>query len=207
MIKIKKTKILSKIFLLEFEDNISLGSTFLRFQEYYESPKFKGKIFTYEEFKEWYSKTKNNEFTYYNDWSGFNIPSYILKPFFEEKFNPLSDNEKQILDLFKEEFEKEKNEFYIIGVSEKSKHLLDHEIMHGLYYTNKNYKNKITKILSRYDTNGIKDEIRKTGGYAEEVLDDEVHAWMLDIPQELKCEINPELVKEIKKVFDEYKKE
>lgn len=199
-LKIRKTEILPKVFLLEFENNIELGSTFLRFQEYYESPRFKGKIFTFKEFKKWYSNGKKS-FTYFTDWTGFNIPSYILKPFLEGKLDPLSDNERQLLGLFKE-----KNDFYIIGISKKSKHLLDHETAHGLYYTNKDYKKKIMNVLKKYDTSIIKDEIRETGGYSEEVLDDEVHAWLLDIPQELKSEIPVRLKNDIRKIFEEFKK-
>jgi len=56
----------------------------LRFEEYYESPRFKGRIFTFDEYRKWYVKNspkgkKTGRFTYYSDWSGFNIPSYALK--------------------------------------------------------------------------------------------------------------------------------
>jgi hypothetical protein len=92
--------LVDRIHLLTFDNQIDLTSTFLRFQEHYESPFFKGKYFTLDEFKEWYIKTspngkKSGKFTYYTDWGGFNIPSYILKPFYNGAFNPLSENEKQ----------------------------------------------------------------------------------------------------------------
>ena len=62
--KINKRKIGNNIYLLMFENQFELCSTMLRFQEYYESPKFKNKIFTLEEYKKWYSKG-NKKFTYY----------------------------------------------------------------------------------------------------------------------------------------------
>lgn len=199
---IKKTEILPKIFLLKFDNNTDLGSTFLRFQEFYESPKFKGKFFTFDEFKKWYIKDrKMKKFTYCIDWTGFNIPSYILKPFIDGKFDPLSNNEKQFLNLFKDQTK----EFYVIGVSLQSMHLLDHEIAHGLYYTNKSYKKEIINILKKFDTSIIRNEIKGTGGYCEEVLDDEVHAWILDIPNELKSEIPRGLQEQIRNVFEKYK--
>ena len=109
--EIKKSKITQKIFLLEFENQKDITSSLLRFQEHYESPEFKDKIFTLEEFKKWYSSIKGG-FTYYTDWNGFNIPSHILTPFYEGKFNPLTKEEQMILNLFKNE----KKPFYQRGI-------------------------------------------------------------------------------------------
>lgn len=85
--EIDKKKITDKINLLVFENQKELASTFVRFQEHYESPEFAGKTFSLEEFKEWYIKNsekgrETGEFTYYEDWSGFNIPSYVMRPFY-----------------------------------------------------------------------------------------------------------------------------
>ena len=203
-INIKKTEVLSNIFLLEFDNNIELGSTMLRFQEFYESPKFRGKFFTFEEYKGWYTGyDKKKKFTYYTDWTGFNIPSYVLKPFLKGSFDPLSDNEKLLLNLFKNK--NVDDEFYIIAVSKESEFLVDHEIAHALYYTNKNYKKDVDKILSNYDVEKIKDELRGTGGYCEEVLHDEVHAWSLDKNIELKTPVSKNMIIELRKVFEKYK--
>ncbi|MEK7106247.1 MAG: ABC transporter ATP-binding protein, partial [Patescibacteria group bacterium] len=68
------------IYLVEAPTQYALASTFLRFQEHYESPKFRGQFFSLEEFMDWYAEEYGN-FTYYKDWTGFNIPSYILKSF------------------------------------------------------------------------------------------------------------------------------
>jgi len=100
MLKIAKTNIRENIFLLDFETQEELTSTFLRFQEFYESPEFQGKIFTLQEYKAWYTKLKG-KFSYYTDWGGFNIPSRILESFYKGKFDPLSEAEKQFLDMFK----------------------------------------------------------------------------------------------------------
>src|SRR6266481_5073696 len=147
--KIKKSEVLKNIFLLEFETQFELTSTFLRFQEHYESPEFRDKVFTLEEFEKWYTKLKGS-FTYHTDWSGFNIPSYILQPFRNGKFNPLTAKERNLLSLFENDTEP----FYIIGVSKDSssgKLLLEHEIAHGLFYSNQEYKEKALAILKKYD--------------------------------------------------------
>ena len=55
------------IFLVEFDNQYDLAMTFLRYQEFYESPKFKGKRFTIIDFMEWYSKEYDGAFTYTKD--------------------------------------------------------------------------------------------------------------------------------------------
>ena len=201
MVNIKKTEILKNIFLLKFDNNSELGTTMLRFQEFYESPKFRGKIFTFDEYKKWYTEDGKKKFTYCTDWTGFNIPSYVLKSFYEGEFDPLSSNEKQILRMFKGM----KKDFYIIAVSKQSEFLVDHEIAHALYYTNKDYKKKVDRILLKYDVDNIKKELRATDGYCEEVLHDEVHAWSLDKNIELKSHVSEKMIDELKRVFDEFR--
>ena len=75
-----------------------LGNTFIRFQEHYENPHFKNQIFTLGQIRSWYSNTYGAD-TYQNDWSGFNFPSIILKPFREGLFDPLTDEEKALLNI------------------------------------------------------------------------------------------------------------
>ena len=197
--KIKKLQITDKIFLVAFKDQFDITSTFLRFQEFYESPKFQGKVFTLEEFKKWYTSLKGS-FSYYTDWNGFNIPSYILQPFYDGEFNPLSEKEKKFLELFK----KEKGKFYVIGVHKDIKDiskLLNHEVAHGLFYTDEEYHKKILDIISKFDVEDIKNELRAKGGYSEDVLTDEVHAYSLDSVQSLKAEIPMELHKQLQNNF------
>jgi len=112
---IRKKRVSDKLYFLHFQNQREMAETFLRFQEFYESPKFKGKIFTLENYKDWYRKIKG-KFSYYSDWDGFNLPSKILKPFYDGKFNPLSDKEKQLLSIFK----KMKGNYYIVAVAGKN---------------------------------------------------------------------------------------
>ncbi|MDD2680404.1 MAG: hypothetical protein PHO03_06370 [Candidatus Omnitrophica bacterium] len=183
---IKKLKIADSVYLLVFDTQYELSSTFLRFQEYYESPKFRGKIFQLKDYKEWYSKLKGG-FTYYTDWSGFNIPSYVLEPFYQGEFKRISKKEKVILDMFK----KEKSDFYIIGVClnrKKEKKTvkenqgleIKNELANGLFYTNKAYKDKVLETIHEFNVNKIKKSINQSAvGYCDEVLDDEVNAYVI----------------------------
>lgn len=203
------------IFHVKFKTNNQLAKTFLRFQEHFESPKFRGKIFTLEEFKKWYIPNspkgkKTGKFTYYEDWRGFNIPSHILEPFYQGKFDPLSYREKQLLNLFKDRRNKR---FYIIGTSEDTKNYsLKHEIAHGLFYTNPEYKRDVLKILDEIDTKS-RDEINKylskSGGYHPDYWVDETHTYIKDemkILEKNGIDVNPllHINKKLNVLFDKY---
>jgi hypothetical protein len=87
--RISTHKIADGIYLLRFKTQYELTSTFLRVQEYYESPRFQGRIFTLEQFMDWYA-AQYGSFSYFEDWSGFNVPSTAFQPFFDGKFDPLT---------------------------------------------------------------------------------------------------------------------
>jgi hypothetical protein len=195
-VNIEKQQILKNIYLLKFDNQLDLTSTFLRFSEFYESPEFRNKIFTLEEYKKWYTQIKG-KFSYYEDWCGFNIPSNILTPFYEGKFNPLTAKEKQLLELFN----KEKGDFYIIGNHKEDKSdSIKHEIAHALFYINSVYHNSVIELLKGFDLTNPKKELIKEG-YTNEVLDDEVQAYAVDDSGEMNIPIQDELKHEIKDLF------
>ena len=199
--QIQKCKINSKIILLIFKNQFEITSTFLRFQEHYESPKFRGKIFTLAEFKKWYTDVKGR-FSYYTDWNGFNIPSQILQPFYSGKFNPLSVKEEKLL----QKLQSEKGKFYVIGIHKDINNLsalLKHEIAHGLFYTDKIYKKKVLAILQKFNLEEIKRELKSSEGYHDDVLDDEVHAYSLDTVRNLQTKIPQEMKDELLAVYNQ----
>ena len=202
----EKEEIVKNIFLLRFDDREEQAKIFLRFQEHYESPEFRGKVFTLEEYKDWYTKLKG-KFSYYTDWIGFNFPSYVFSAFKEGKFDPLSEKEKELLKLF----ENITDPFYVISIwndkSDKSKnkigHTLRHEIAHGFFYTKPDYRKRVQEILSRYDLSQLKEWLRGRGGYHEDVLEDECHAYALTGSSKLAVEIPDKLKEEIQALFEE----
>ena len=103
------------IFLVRFRTQHELAATFLRFQEHYESRRFRGRVFTLEQFMDWYAATFG-AFTYYQDWSGFNVPSIALAPFYAGRFDPLLEKERRFL----AHFAGERAPFYVIGVADGS---------------------------------------------------------------------------------------
>src|SRR5882757_828898 len=94
-----KHKVADGIYLLRFKTQYELTSTFLRVQEHYESPEFHGRIFSLEQYMDWYAEQYGN-FTYYQDWSGFNVPSTAFAPFYAGAFDPLTRKERRLLRFF-----------------------------------------------------------------------------------------------------------
>jgi hypothetical protein len=156
----------------------SLAKTFVRFQEYYENPYFSGSVFTLDEFKAWYKAfTKQKTFTYYEDWSGFNVPDWVLAPFRQGKFDPLSKDETWLL---KELSKIKDSKFYVMGYSSGDKTTLKHELAHAFYYVDWEYKSKVDAYLKKQGSGliNLKNHL-KSISYGDATLLDECHAYLL----------------------------
>jgi hypothetical protein len=205
------TQPLKNLYLVNFKKHSDLCYTFLRFQEYFESPKYKNKTFSLKEFKDWYCESRHQQkFTYCYDWAGFNIPDYILTPFFNNQFKKITKREQALLNAFKNI----PKPFYIIGLSQKYfEHSKEHEIAHGLWYLNKNYKRRIQSILKQIPEKTLKrlhSELRKLG-YHKDVFEDETHAFILSsyhihLPY-WGIKIHPDIYKNILKTYKQYNKD
>lgn len=172
--KIIKHKVADGIYLLRFKTQYQLASTFLRIQEHYESPEFHGRIFTLEQYMDWYAAQRGN-FTYYQDWSGFNVPSTALQPFYDGKFDPLTEKEQRLLGLFK----KLRGRFYIIGIYDGGhRGSLTHELAHALFFIDEDYRDAVRGAMRGYDTSRLEKQLADAG-YARHVIPDEVQAYIV----------------------------
>jgi len=172
----KVKKITSKIIHVNFDTQEELARTFCRFQEHYESPEFGGKIFTLGQYREWYSE-RYGGWTYYTDWNGFNIPDIVFEPFKKGLFDPLTEEEQKLLDLFKHRTGK----FYVIGThTSKQDEAIDHEICHALYYLDEEYRVAVSNIIEINPSNALNklEEWLIKRGYAGSFLSDEVQAYL-----------------------------
>jgi hypothetical protein len=170
------------IYLIESKKRSKLAKTFMRLQEYYESPVFGGRPFSIKEFSDWYSM-EYGAFTYAQDWAGFNIPSWVLKPFLSGDFNPLTKKERNLLGFFKNNTDK----FYVIGVSKddyECSDVLKHEFVHGLFYTNDRYRQDVITCLKDHQPKVIISALEDLG-YGDNVIDDETNAYLLVEPKTL----------------------
>lgn len=180
------------IFAVIIKDNYDRAMLFCRYQEFYESPfyEIRGKFFTLEEYMKLYiSKNKKQIFTYPTDWIGFNIPSNSL--FAAQKtFAPINSLYDYTMNEIVEYCEKESSlrnngeshPWYLIGIDKLKSRTMNHEIAHGLYYTNLNYKVEMdyfTGNIPLRDSVSLKEKLIKVG-YANDgkILDDEIQAFM-----------------------------
>jgi hypothetical protein len=176
---VKLVKLQDKIYAVECSSSKEAAKLFLRFQENYESPKFRNKTFSLGEFAEYYKEfTGEKKFTYYSDWSGFNVPSYIVKRFSDGKFKHIYPQERWLLkEIAKLEI---KGKFYLLGYAKGASGVKKHEVAHGKFYTRPEYKSKVKSLLKPF--NMKKDPVAKYlrgVGYHNAVVEDEFHAWVL----------------------------
>ena len=189
-------EILPHVYHLHFESAYDLAMHFVRFQEYYESPKFHRQIFTLVDYMEWYASTQGKgAFAYPTDWSGFNVPSWVLKQVRKADIPDLNKYDQRMFTLIDWVEEKEFPEnYYFIGTSaegykgDKNKgsfDVLDHEIAHALYTVNSDYRKDVGDLLNVWNHEpGHKGEeydsaveILREMGYHETTIDDEIHAY------------------------------
>jgi hypothetical protein len=188
--KIKQVK--PRIFLFEFTDQYSMCMHFLRYQEFYESPnpKFRNKSFSILEYMEWQSKNQGNgNFTYPTIWGGFNIPSQVMSHClrnipdhnkyddtmhhaYRECINKIRIDEN----ISSYEFD---GKFYIIGAMKDSATTIQHEVAHGFYYLNKDYKKEMDKLVKALPAKIRKDmeTMFIKMGYTKQVFVDEIQAY------------------------------
>jgi hypothetical protein len=135
-----------------------MTSTFLRFAESYESPKFKGKGFTLEEFQDWYAAERKDIFSYYEDWVGFNFPSYVVEDFTPSKFGVISRKEHWVLDNLKDAT----GTYYVIASAAKVP-AIEHELVHAMFYIKPEYARQVESIVQEYKFTAFRNALTKMG--------------------------------------------
>ena len=180
-----------------------LGETFIRFQEYYESPskKFRNKIFTLGDIKNYYSLQYGADL-YSELWIGFNFPSSVLIPFKHGLFDPLTNQEKELLGLLKYR----NDNYYIIGAQNNS--TLRHELCHAMYGYDTKYRTEIDNFIKKNTKqfNKVSQHILKRG-YDKMVLNDELQAYITDNDDDfIKNNLHPNLINEVINIYKRYRK-
>jgi hypothetical protein len=191
LVKGKVTEVKPRIYCVTVDDDYDRAMLFCRYQEFYESPykQFRGKPFTWMEYMRFYkSAWKKRVFTYPEDWSGYNIPGNVL-----QKANHIfcydTEYDKVMNDIYfycaidsQNKNNGTRCDWYLIGASSKDLKTMDHEIAHGLYFTNKEYKQKMKDNLKSIPKK-VRDKIDKKlikMGYVDDrkILDDESQAFL-----------------------------
>lgn len=180
------------IFLAEFKSQYDLAMTFLRYQEYYESAnaKFRGKQFTIIDFMEWYAREHDGVFSYPGDWSGFNVPDWVINdvsmriPDFNkydlEMHKIVSYINTKLASKRKTYASSQAGKFYLIGAVEGDSDVIEHEMAHGLYYISESYRKEmdaLVKIMPEKEKAEMFAFLKKLG-YAKKVWKDETQAYL-----------------------------
>lgn len=196
LVKGKVEEVLSNIYAVFIEDKYDRAMLFCRYQEYYESPfvEIRNKNFTLEEYMKIYSqKNESPYFTYPDDWSGFNMPSHILLEALK-KFSLYPNGYDDIMASIVEycqksiSFKSENNKrWYLIGIDkETNTETMHHEIAHGLYYTNIEYKKEMDEIINSFSSDEYKSfekELEELGYVADpKIIYDEIQAYLSSEP-------------------------
>lgn len=183
-------EILPRIFMVVIKNNYDRAMLFCRYQEFYESPfnEIKGKFFTLEDFMKIYTtKNKKEIFTYPVDWHGYNIPSYVLY----DAFDVFGQNRNIYDEIMRDivyfcEKKSKKKPFYLIGTDKTNSITTRHEVAHGLYYTNNNYRDRVAGLLIKIPPKEYKSLKRKLMkmGYCDDpvIIEDEMHAFLSTEP-------------------------
>jgi len=179
------------IYCVLVDDNYDRAMLFCRYQEFYESPykKFRNKYFTWMEYMRFYKDVwKKKTFTYPEDWSGYNIPSNILQIAHHifcgetEYDNIMNDIYWYCVSDVQKKNEGKDVNWYLIGASSKDLRTLNHEIAHGLYFTNRDYKkdtNKLIKEIKPTHYDKLKKKLIKMGYVSDKkIINDEIQAFM-----------------------------
>jgi hypothetical protein len=176
------------VFLLQIQEPHDLAMTFWRAQEFYESSNnlFKGRKFTFAEYAIWYGKvfragTEKASMSYAGDWVGFNVPGYILEKAYQVHDERMAYDQLMLQAMAACRFLSGDGRYYLIGTSFEDPHgALDHELAHGMYTVNREYRAEMTGLIAampadlRTNTLIALNEM----GYNDEVCEDELQANM-----------------------------
>lgn len=177
-----------QIFALAIKDNYQRTMLFCRYIELWESPydEIRNKFFTWEKFMEVYRKeNKQDLFTYPEDWDGFGISSDMIQTgisVFNRDKGPYDQIMSEIYSYCQNKFSTPNKRWYLIGTDNYSSTTIDHEIAHGLYEVNDEYRRNCDELIHKIDSNDYETLRKKIVdmGYMDdrETIDDEIQAWM-----------------------------
>jgi hypothetical protein len=203
--QIKLFEVYPKIFAVVIKDDKLRSRVFLRYQEFYESDSdsFRGKSFKWNDYIKFYKdKTKRDYFSYHEDFAGYNVPCDTIEAC-KAKIPDLNIYDMimfSVIDTIKKLVGD--SPYYLIGIDQDNgddPSLIFHEVAHGLWFSDPDYKNKMTEQIKNMDPK-VKDKMIdkiKAYGYGDNVYMDELQAYMatgLGSEMKLIRNIKPEMV-------------
>lgn len=172
-------KLRDRLFELRFDDQHEMCMTFLRYQEFYESPRYVGRKFTLAEFMSWYVKeqSKDGSFSYPSDWGGFNLPVDIITQVHKLGIDDPNHYDALMWSLSRI-ISAQCDGAYLIGVG-KTAELDEHEMTHAMFHIVDKYRDDVLSVLTKHAV--LVDKLKAillNNGYAEVTGLDEVNAYV-----------------------------
>ena len=212
--QIELFEVYPRIFALVIKDDKLRSMVFLRYQEFYESDSdsFRGQGFKWKDYIDFYKeKTKKDYFSYHEDFIGYNVPCDTLEACMKKipDLNIYDMIMFSVVDTIHDIVGSDK--YYLIGIDQSNGEdtsLIYHEIAHGLWFSDSEYKSKMINVIENMDSK-IKEQMLnkiKNYGYGDNVYDDEIQAFMsTGLGYEMKVirNIKPEMIK-FNKIFKKY---
>lgn len=163
-------------------DRIWLMATHLgRMQDHAEHPAFMNQIFSRSRMKKYYHGVGKD---FNKSALGYNIPSWAFRAFWDGRFK-VNQKEQRILDELNKLGLGMDAPFYVISTADgsaasTSEEALDHELCHAFYFTDPEYRHRVTQLLEEHMdvTCKVGNVLIKWGIYAPTVIDDEVQAYL-----------------------------
>lgn len=175
------------------EGQFELTSTFVRLQEFYESPypAIRGRYnFTVDDLAMAY-EDDGKPFDYFSKWHGFNVPGHVVEDFFAH-FEDLTPAESKLNSLVWRAIQKgvHPKHFYVIGTHQDED--ITHELAHAMWYLDVTYKHRAVELLTTLRGGPCFPHLQAleawlrgpTRGYGEAVLEDESHAYLATSPRQ-----------------------
>ena len=204
------------VFAVIVKDHYHRAMLFLRVQEYYESPnpEFRGKSFNIWDYIEWYSRRNKDVFTYAFDWGGFNIPLEVAYQCYDTLTDSYTSYDEVMENIIHQIYELNGDGIngYIIGAPSTDDDTFEHEVCHGLYATNKQYRelvDEVTIAIPLKDYQKFRNNLFKMG-YNGIVIDDEIQAYLSTnydyskFSKGVSRKLCKELHKQYKQIFNRY---
>ena len=178
----KFSRLREGVYELRFNSQYDMCMTFMRYQEFYESPRYHDRKFTWAEFMAWYTReqSKDGTFSYMSDWGGFNIPVEVVGQVISMGIDDPNHYDMLMMSIYKI-ITAECDRAYLIGVVDGGG-LDRHEMTHAMYYLDDEYARKCQVVMIETDPDLIQGlrEVLFAKGYTEKTLYDEIQAYLTD---------------------------
>jgi hypothetical protein len=180
-----RQRVCEGVHYLEFSSDAGMCWHLMRFQEFWENPRFRGKPFNREQYLSWFLAKNGEEFK--DPWVGCAFPSSAVDAFRDLRMTPDAAEDK-VLDRLPDSGK------YFVIASGPDPSTFEHELAHAFYYLDRSYRKKADAAvmgLRKSTREFLFDQLSQLW-YGPRRLMDESQAYLLDGVKEFSSLIRPD---------------